>query len=486
MMSKGPSSQQVFSTFLFNVRNPENDKFRLHQGQANIPFSNELFAKVMLERELATQTTYNYVIYDTDDFIFLRNGLMLKVNEDHSVNQRRIEVLRFDWDDIYQAPICIDTFYTSATSRIDLYTKLFLDQYDVPSLIEQIAPRFPLIEPNDKIMQVKPMLFFEANILDNSQGLGETAEIGESVPIQLRHYSFELLNEQDIINSVANPAGCTFYESYQYYDEVIHGDNDKINNIVPVNRLMQPNLSEQMDWRNVLSDTFIANPLKSKTDQRSKSEKSHYAGEEIFYYDSVRTRPSNFDYYLVHVNSHRNNFYDNFLNLCLNLEMTLHFVAEPEHIHILQYLHLYNPARNYIPGAISNSYQKRLNFTYNELRDDILRVQEQLYLINQIAAYAPQCLSRDVYFDCGYVLKEIRFLLIQLMETKSKSMRTNMQFDHVYSSLLAIQNRLFFDKGEYVNSELRRMLASSYLLTGLIFLRHLYTERFGSDISRKV
>ncbi|RIY35131.1 hypothetical protein [Psittacicella gerlachiana] len=473
---------QIFSTFLFNVENPETPLFRLSNQQMRTPFDNHMFERVMLEREHAKQTTYTYIIYDTPDCVLLRNGLMVQVFEDKDIEKRIVKVLKFDYQDINKVPQLVDEFSVPITSRLDLHKLLYFEAYDLPFLTTLLAPRFPIIDKGNKILEIKPLLRFEANILDNSFTVDEANDFADSTPIELRHYSFEMLGKQDLFNSINNNSGFTLFENSiaNNFQET----PSKYDYLVPINTEMRPSY-ESEGWQEFLSDTFIAKEFKSYTLKERQSVTHSTYNYKSRYYDSAFARGKKFSYYLVHISSRQGNFYENYINLMLNLDFAVKFTPEPEHLHILNFLHLYNPTQDFDALDFKKEVEQRLDFTIYDIRDRALKIQEFLFKHFIYTHFAPLSYTKEMALELVEVLKTLTFILDRLMGSKSPEIRTAMNYDQIIKEVKMIISKLEYKLSITSNVHdlvIRRLLESPTLTTAILFLRHLYLERFGRNL----
>ncbi|MFC6275967.1 hypothetical protein [Psittacicella hinzii] len=478
-----PHASQVLSTFFFNVDSPVSNTFRLSASQSTMPFLNHMFEQVMLKRENAEEKDYSYTIYDTPDLLLLRSGLMVRASESLDRTNLVFSVYKLDADDIYKPLTLVDQFNSPITSRLDLHKKLFFDAYGVPQLTHILTPKYPVMNKGDKIFDVKPMLKFSARILDNTYTVNEANYFPDSVPIQLRHYEFEMLAQQDLFNSIRNTAGFTLFENpyltkFQPYD-------NPYDYIVPLEREMKPEISDESDWKDFLPDTFIVRNNKFSKDERYSVERSTYFNN-MFYYRSPADRPDKFSYYVVNISAKRGNLFENFNNLVLNLETPLYYVPEPEHVHILNFLHLYNPALDYAEDVGMRALGPKAIFTMYDLRDRILTILEQYYQHQLLATFSPNDYTKTMAWEAQQLILYTVDTLDHIFSYKSPEVLKAMAWDYIRQKVYSLLETIgeAWENCEKGNKKIamRKLLVAPQINAIIIFLRFLYLERFGNNI----
>lgn len=429
-----------FSAFFFNVNNPQSDCFRLASSYLNLGFRNENFAVVLEEKDSARVEQKSYLVLDTPDCILLRHGLLVQ-----NIANKLI-VSRFSYADLSQEPQVVDSIYLSGTDVTQSYKYLDLAKYGLEDLATKISPKYPIVNSEDKLCQVAPLVQVDLTTYDNTGTQESLLESLVSTPVVLNHFQFEMVNEQDLLNSVRNLSGFTLFENPRinsaffaehHLDYIIPYDNS----MLTLEQIQDDPERMHLIWTDYLSSLYstILPPQNEDLSQAEIEQRSSYFGNHYFYRDAFE-RPHKFSYYTVNISMKNDNLNANFLRIFQGYDFSPQYVPRQELIHLLNYLHLYNPADYYVPGGFENDKQvPDEDYSIEDFKKEMLLVEKYYYLHSLIANFAPKNYTFEMAIEFFGVLQHwIVLAVIYNLDAKDDDLAKALAEAETYFSLVSM------------------------------------------------
>ncbi|RIY33522.1 hypothetical protein CKF54_02625 [Psittacicella hinzii] len=470
--------EQIFSAFIFDPNNPRRNLVSLNNTLPDGIFDRNSIIEVMTKQEGAIPEEYTYEVYDTPECLLLRNGLLVKVYKHEFVKLYQVKVYKFNYANVFQEPVLVEELTFPLEQKLELGKALYFDHYGLPFLTKLLAPNFPLIASNDKILQIKPLLRFSAKIYDNTPFISEGSIDPFSQPLELRDYSFELVGEQDLFSSLCNNNGCTLFELHD--PSLVNGLPALSDYVVPLENKVEPEKVTPASWRLSYTEHVLSYEIEEESEEE--------AGEKdfpIMIYDSPFVRPKKLNYYLTKFHNRKNCFYQNFTQALSSnwSHETFKFVPDQEHIHLLNYLHLFNPLKNFEAKVIQREldyYTK--DITIYDIRDKILKAQEYWFVLYLCSNFAPNDYTKEMLEEYSLLLKNIESYIRRL------SVKPDGEFlERAMGACAEIRQEIAYLEKYPVNDQdvgrisIRHLEAGVSFVRALVALRTLYLARFGTN-----